>query len=146
MWKAILAATDLRGVSRPALEKAVALARDHRAALFVLHVNVEPELARHWLVPPFEDELAGLRAFMRRHEQAARDHLSEEMKAITRAAGPWPSELVFRWGRPGDTIVAEGKRLQADAIVVGTRGLPLGSVAERVVTTAGRPVLVVPAQ
>jgi nucleotide-binding universal stress UspA family protein len=147
MWNAnaILAATDLRAVSRPALERAALMARDHRVALFVLHVNVEPEPARHWLVPPFEEELASLQAFMRRHEAAARERLAEEVKAVTRTIGTWPTELVFRWGRPGDTIVAEGKRLDADMIFVGTRGLPLGAVAERVVTTADRPVMVVPA-
>jgi nucleotide-binding universal stress UspA family protein len=145
MWKAIVAATNLQSVSRPALERAVLMARDHRVTLYVLHVKVEPEPARHWLVPPFEEELASLQAFMRRHEAAARDRLAEEMRAVTRSVGTWPAELLFRWGRPGDTIVAEGSRLDADAIVVGTRGMPLGAVAERVVTTADRPVLVVPA-
>ena len=53
-------------------------------------------------------------------------------------------------GTPADAICRTAKRLRADVIVIGTHGRTgiahalLGSVAERVVRLAGRPVLTVP--
>lgn len=58
-------------------------------------------------------------------------------------------EKQVEMGPPADTIVAVSQRLGADLIVVGSRGLSLGgkwllgSVSDRVVQHAGRPVTVV---
>jgi nucleotide-binding universal stress UspA family protein len=59
--------------------------------------------------------------------------------------------LVFRQGVPAQEIVRVADEESADLIVMGTHGwtgfkhLLLGSVAENVLRTAGRPVLVVSA-
>ncbi len=53
-------------------------------------------------------------------------------------------------GSPASTLVAHAQKIGADLIIVGTHGRTgighavLGSVAERVVQKAGRPVLVLP--
>ena len=58
-------------------------------------------------------------------------------------------DKVVEIGRPADTIVSMAEKLGADHIVVGARGLNpggkwlLGSVSDRVVQHAGRPVTVV---
>lgn len=58
-------------------------------------------------------------------------------------------EKEVEMGAPADTIVAAAQRLGVDLIVVGSRGLSrggkwlLGSVSDRVVQHAGRPVTVV---
>jgi len=76
-----------------------------------------------------------------------RARLTAEIAEVLGSLGPAAAvatEPIFRWGRPADTIVAEGQRLGADVIVTGTRGAPVGRVLERVLLTAGRPVLAVP--
>jgi nucleotide-binding universal stress UspA family protein len=144
MWKRILAATDLTAVSRPALETAGRLAKEGDGTLFVLHVDDLPDAAKHWLTPIYQPELADLRRAIDRHGQQVRERLSAEVRAVLGAAKGLAVEPLFRWGRPADTIVSEAARLDAELIVVGARGAPLGSVSERVMTLAGRPVLVVP--
>lgn len=144
MFERILVASDLASTSEGALRKAVELAVRAGGTLFVLHVSEKPELAGHWLVMPLEGELDGLRALMSRHEAVARDRLVGQVQRLTAGEEAPVIEYLFRWGRPAETIVAEALRLDADVIVVGTRGNHFGSVAERVVTTAGRPALVVP--
>lgn len=145
MWKRILVATDLTAVSRPALETATALARTSGATVFVLHADELPEPAKHWLGPLFEDDVAELRAAVDRRGRQLRDQLAEQLAALIGPAPRPPVEPILRWGRPADTIVAEADRVDAEVIIVGTQGAPLGSVAERVMMIAGRPVLVVPA-
>ena len=139
VFRTVLLASDLTELSSSALRVAVALAREHAARVVALNVADETERAKHWLVPFFAEELTYLRAFLRRQEEAA----LEKLRGQVRAAGA-DFECVFRWGHPADTIVAEATLRAADLIVVGTRGTPLGSVAERVVRMAQRPVLVVP--
>jgi nucleotide-binding universal stress UspA family protein len=79
-------------------------------------------------------------------EEAAR--LIEEKAAALRQNG-LHVEAVVRQGYPPDVIAAEAERHGADLIAMGTHGrsgvshLLVGSVAERVVQTAGRPVLTV---
>ncbi|MFY0573054.1 universal stress protein [Cystobacter fuscus] len=81
---------------------------------------------------------------------------TEELAAVRRlldeVAADLPSaqvEKVVEMGRPADTIVAMADKLGADHIVVGARGLNaggrwlLGSVSDRVLQLAGRPVTVV---
>jgi nucleotide-binding universal stress UspA family protein len=80
----------------------------------------------------------------------------EQMEAVRRmldeVAADLPKaqvEKVVEIGRPADTIVAQADALGADHIVIGARGLNpgskwlLGSVSDRVVQHAGRPVTVV---
>jgi nucleotide-binding universal stress UspA family protein len=144
MWKRILATTDLTAVSRPALETAARLARDSKGTLFVLHVDDLPDAAKHWLAPIYEPELTELRRAVERHGRDVRDRLAAEVLSVLGAGREVAIEPVFKWGRPADAIVSEAARLDADLIVIGSRGAPLGSISERVTALAGRPVLVVP--
>ncbi len=80
----------------------------------------------------------------------------EEMDAVRRmldeVAADLPKsqvEKIVEVGRPADTIVSMADKLGADHIVIGARGLNpggkwlMGSVSDRVVQHAGRPVTVV---
>jgi nucleotide-binding universal stress UspA family protein len=80
----------------------------------------------------------------------------EEMEAVRRLLDEVAADLpraqvdkVVEIGRPADTIVSMADKVGADHIVVGARGLNpggkwlLGSVSDRVVQHAGRPVTVV---
>lgn len=73
-------------------------------------------------------------------------------KAVDPIASKHPDvdvDLVVRHGSPSRAVVEAGAELEADAVVVGTRGLGgftgllLGSVSRRVVQHAGRVVVVV---
>ncbi|MCA9315330.1 MAG: universal stress protein [Planctomycetota bacterium] len=61
-----------------------------------------------------------------------------------------PIECLVREGKPATTILEEIDEQQPDIVVMGTHGrsrldhLLIGSVAERVLRRAGRPVLAVP--
>jgi nucleotide-binding universal stress UspA family protein len=76
------------------------------------------------------------------------EHQNTEGLRLARAAGLKATGRVVR-GKPRTMICAVGDELDAEAIVVGARGLGrvesvlLGSVSSAVVTHAGRPVLVV---
>jgi nucleotide-binding universal stress UspA family protein len=76
---------------------------------------------------------------------------AEEGAALARAAGLDASaRIATRTGPMAQTILNEADALDADAIVLGTRGLGgvgsllLGSVSHAVVQSADRPVLIVP--
>ncbi len=60
------------------------------------------------------------------------------------------SEAVVRGGRPGEEILAYADEIDADVVVMGTRGVDaherkmLGSVSQDVITQTSRPTLVIP--
>ena len=145
MFNRVLVATDLTAISRPALALGASLVHASSGTLFVVHADELPETAKHWLTPFYEEDVEALRAFVERHGSALRTRLAAEIAEVLGSTGAVATEPIFRWGRPADTIVAEGQRLNADVIVAGTRGAPVGRVLERVLLTAGRPVLAVPA-
>ena len=74
-----------------------------------------------------------------------RERLSRQLRGVLRAKPDIAVEPIFRRGRAPDVVIAEAERVGAEVIVLGTRGSPVGSVAEAVMRSAGRPVLVVPA-
>jgi nucleotide-binding universal stress UspA family protein len=55
------------------------------------------------------------------------------------------ADAIVKDGRAVDSIVSTAAERDCDLIVIGTRGRPttLGSVAEQVVRSANRPVLVI---
>lgn len=81
-------------------------------------------------------------------EKAARASLDAARRAL-RARGV-RCDARLEWGKPEAVIVREAKALRASAVVCGTHGrrgvvrMLLGSVAERVLQTSARPVLLVP--
>jgi nucleotide-binding universal stress UspA family protein len=147
----LLCCTDLSENSRPALQEALRLGHDLGTSVTVLHVCPPPFPDPSYLSLALEDadllDLAGIR--VRRSAQAA-------LEGLLREAGQWldpghvPVRTVVRQGLAAKTIVEEAELEDTELIVMGTHGrsglphLLLGSVAERVMRTASRPVLTVP--
>ena len=141
----ILHATDFSTASRPALAKAIALARQNRAPLTIVHALPPPiipvggEIA---YVPPGTYEAI---------DQSARQYARKQLAALTaraRKAGVRATALLLD-GTPHDQIARAARRARADVVVIGTHGrtglakVLMGSVAERVVRFAPCPVLTV---
>ena len=147
----LLCCTDLSHRSRPALQEALRLAEALRAAVTVLHVCPPPYPDPGYLSLAVEDadllDLAGTR--MRRAAQSTLEALVRETGESLGLARV-PIRTMVREGMVAKTIVEEAELEDAELIVMGTHassGLPhllLGSVAERVMRTAARPVLTVP--
>jgi nucleotide-binding universal stress UspA family protein len=139
----ILHASDFSSASRPALDRALGLAKSARAALTVIHVisPVVPLVGDGYVSPRVLDDL----------DRHARAYAAKEMgKLVAKAkqAGVRARSLVVA-GAAADRIVRAAKARRADMIVMGTHGRGpvakffLGSVAGRVVATAACPVLTV---
>jgi nucleotide-binding universal stress UspA family protein len=131
----ILHPTDFSTHSEYAFQLAVALARDYKAHLIVLHVEVVPAAIYGFgegILPPRTEWDDELRRELE-HIQAADPsvHLTHRLEE----------------GDPVTQILNVAKETNADLIVIGThgrRGIPrllMGSVAEQVVRQANRPVL-----
>lgn len=143
LYHRILHPTDFSRASRPAFDRAVALAKQDRAELLLVHVMVPPApfVGDGYVSPKTYEDL----------EAAARRSAESHMKAaLARAkkAGVRATALLVE-GMPFDQIVRIAKSKRADLIVIGTHGRTgfsrffLGSVAERVVQLAPCPVLTV---
>ncbi len=123
-----------------AVSYAVAFGKRFGAVVHLLHVS-----------PPDEaSEVAGAGHLLR--GVAASVTLAEERLASLRQkqARPfWPQNAHVRSGRPDQEICAMAREIEADLIVLATRGhtglkrIVLGSTAERVVRFASCPVLIV---
>ncbi|HEX5042174.1 MAG TPA: universal stress protein [Candidatus Polarisedimenticolaceae bacterium] len=147
----VLCCSDLSESSRSAVHEALRLGDALQAPVTFLHVCPPPYPDPGYLSLAVEDvdllELAGSR--VRRAAQIALDALVREMRDAL-ALGGVPTRTVIREGLVAKTIVEEAELEDAELIVIGTHarsGLPhvmLGSVAERVMRTASRPVLTVP--
>ena len=139
----ILHPTDFSPSSRPAFNHALALAREQRAELWLVHVlpTVMPMVGEGYMSPKTFDDL---QRSMRAQAQKQLDRLVAKAKAArVRARG-----LLYE-GVPADAIARAARAKRAKLIVMGTHGrtgltrLFMGSVAERVVGTAPCPVLTV---
>jgi universal stress protein A len=138
----ILHPTDFSPASGPAFKLALELARN-RAALLLLHV-LPP-------VPLVPDVYVAATVYERlrlAQEQSARKRL-DRLRRKAAAAGVRASALLRDSSSPPAEIVRVARAQRVDIIVMGTHGrggfakMFLGSVAERVVRTATRPVLTV---
>jgi nucleotide-binding universal stress UspA family protein len=131
----ILFPTDFSERAMYAFHLAAALARDHRAALTVLHVREMPPLpfAEFGTVPPVE--------------VPTRAQLLERLAQYEPADEGISVEFVVADGEPGEEIVRVATERKCDLLVMGTHGrtglgrLLMGSVAERVMRRAPCPVL-----
>lgn len=139
----ILHPTDFSSASRPAFERALALARDSRAEVVVAHVlaPVIPMVGEGYIPPQTYDAI----------ETAARKSAAKKLDALVaraRKAGVRARALLLD-GSAYDRIVRAAKSQHADLIVMGTHGrsglarLVIGSVASRVVASAPCPVMTV---
>jgi nucleotide-binding universal stress UspA family protein len=136
----ILHPTDFSGASRSAFDRALALARDSRAEMAILHVlaPVIPVMGEGY-IPPQTYEAIDAAA----HKGAQRK--LDALVARARKAGVRARGLLVE-GSAHERIVRAAKGLRADLIVMGTHGrsglarLFVGSVASRVVSAAPCPV------
>jgi nucleotide-binding universal stress UspA family protein len=138
----LLHPTDFSSASGPAFKLALELAKN-RATLLLLHVLPPVPLVPDVYVAPSVYE-----RLRQAHEQSARQRLDRlRLKAAT--AGVRASAVLRDASSPPEEIVRVARAKRIDIIVMGTHGrggiakMFLGSVAERVVRTATRPVLTV---
>jgi nucleotide-binding universal stress UspA family protein len=140
----ILYATDYSKASGRAREKAVELAKDYDAELWVVHVIV-PTTAYF-----SEQEFGGAELYTKLEESAKQEAEGsmKKLMATLEKAKVKARSLLLR-GSPHEQIVKAAKSKKADLIVIGTHGrtglskLFMGSVAGRVISTATCPVLTV---
>ncbi|WP_305044068.1 universal stress protein [Geoalkalibacter sp.] len=156
VYRTILYATDLSANAAHAFRHAMALARSFDARLCLLHVlpEVEPAVLNYVATVMGEERLADMELghkaevreeIARRIEAFAHEELADHPEDRARLA-----EIRVRHGNPAARILGEADDLGADLIVLGSHGKGrlhytfLGSVAEKVLHRAKRPVLVVP--
>ncbi len=142
-FRRILHATDFSSASRPALARAIALARQNRALLSIAHALPPPTMiVGDGFVSPGTYEMI---------DRSARQYARKQLTARVgraRKAGVRATGLLLD-GAPHEQILRAARRARADLIVIGTHGrsglskVLLGSVAERVVRLAPSPVLTV---
>ena len=138
--KQILVPIDFSECSKKGLRYAIALAREHKAAITLAYVVPGISMLGEY----GGIDYASLNKEMR--ESADRELAT---LAVDEIRGVVPSDTAVRTGSPAGEIVSIAKTLPADLIVISTHGRTglkhalLGSVAERVVQTAMCPVLVV---
>jgi nucleotide-binding universal stress UspA family protein len=139
--KRILAPTDFSPASKKALKYALRFARDYGSELTVLHV-VEPATSSSF------DELPEAPAFSKARMADADGRMRTLIKSVPGARTPGVRPAI-RMGAAAHEIVEVAKELDADLIVIATRGyeewkhLVIGSTAARVARAAPCPVLVV---
>ncbi|HEY3447940.1 MAG TPA: universal stress protein [Myxococcales bacterium] len=142
MVRHLLVGFDGSEPSKKALRFAHDLAQQTGARLTALFVLELPTVLP---IGPFDTFLVTAPGRDPRELEAARKLLEEAVKDLPQSS----VEQKVTVGRPADVICDEAAKLGADLIVIGARGLStggrwlLGSVSDRVVHHAGRPVVVV---
>jgi nucleotide-binding universal stress UspA family protein len=138
----VLVATDFSPASDAALDFAKTLATRFGASLHVLHVLEDPYVTGAFAAEIYAPPPPGLRESWLRSAEGTMATLVTEADTT---AFMITTDVVF--GPIARTIVERAAQIGADVIVMGTHGrggvahLLMGSVAERVVRTAGCPVL-----
>lgn len=138
----ILLATDGSTDAALAAQAAVDLAARSGAELHLVHAWVIVPVGTYGFPAVVPLDYPGM------YEESARALLDEQARAIA-AAGGTVTRTHLRMGRPADQIVDTSREIEADLVVLGSRGLGpirrlvLGSVAGGVMHHATCPVLVV---
>ncbi|HJL17340.1 MAG TPA: universal stress protein [Sandaracinaceae bacterium LLY-WYZ-13_1] len=139
--KRILVAVDGSDGSNRAARFAADLAQGTGAALELLHVYDAPTAVHLGLRALSKEELG------EKGEGIAHGSISAAEKAI---GGRVAAEHHLTFGHPDKEIVTRAEEIDADLIVLGSRGLRdlegilLGSVSRKVLARSKRPVTVVP--
>jgi nucleotide-binding universal stress UspA family protein len=139
--KKLLVAVDLSEPSKDVIETAVRLATALGGSVELVHVREPFVYAMVGQYGPSPEQEQALVAWIDRA-------LGEASDRLNRARIPCVTTSLY--GSPAREIVAHADKIGADLIVVGTHGrgglthAVLGSVAERIVQKAKRPVLTVP--
>lgn len=138
----ILVATDFSAASGAALEFAKTLASRFGASLHLLHVLEDPYITGAFAADIYAPPPPGLRESWL---HSAETTMATLLTDADKTAFDYTTDVAF--GPIAHTIVERASQIGADLIVMGTHGrggvahLLMGSVAERVVRTAGCPVL-----
>ncbi len=141
MFNKILVATDGSQYSDKALEYAVNIAKVFGAKLYIIHVVEEDKVALASSAIPITtniiDDLVRIG-----------NEILSRAREYARSRGI-DAEVILARGNAADKILETADKINADLIIVGSRGLKglarflLGSVSERVVRHSNKPVLVV---
>jgi nucleotide-binding universal stress UspA family protein len=157
-YQNILVATDFTPNSDHAFKHAVMLARQNNARIHLLHVVPEVDSNMRSYLSAIMGQTR-LEEFEQQHEQDAHSELKKELDDfVTKELSNFPddqkrfagSEIVV--GNPVIKILEAADNIAADVIVMGTHSKGvlehafLGSVAEKVLNKATRPVFVIPLQ
>ncbi len=139
----ILYASDFSKASGKALTSAISLAKANRARLTIVHVYVP-------IVPVVPEQYIASTTWDRVDTESRRFAETQVAKlADTAKKNGVRASAVMVIGDPARQIVRKARSTHADLIVVGTHGRRgvskffMGSVAERVISTAPCPVLTV---
>lgn len=140
--KKILVPIDFSDCSQFALRYAVNLAKQVDGSLILVHV------ASSLIAPP---EMQYVHVDLKQFQGEIETHASAKLTALAQKEIPAtvPASPIVRHGTPWEEITRVAKDRKADLIVIGTHGysalkqMLLGSTAEKVVRSAGCPVLVV---
>ena len=141
-FQRILVATDFSPASSAALEQAVKVASAAGAELLIAHTCKEPGPPETGFLPE-----AAYEDWKRAARTQAQNRLQPLLEQVRRQ-GVAARALVLR-GFPEEALVDAARKHGADLIVLGTHGRRgaerffLGSVAARVASTAGCPVMTV---
>lgn len=133
MYNTILVAVDGSDTGRRAADRGMDVAETFDAELHVIYVVDTSRYGR---------PLTGTDTIVEDLEDRGRSVMAD-----LEAQATVPVTTVIRQGRPYDEIVDYAADVDADLVVLGNRGLgggdaeQIGSVAERVVRRAGRPVM-----
>lgn len=144
MYNKILVPVDGSEGSWRALENAMIIGEKFGSELIVVNV-IQPYNNAALLAIPLEhgDNTIGTEEFER---------IGDKVLALAKekmAAYPHKNQVCMEVGHPSERIIALGKKLQADLIVIGSRGLSgiaeffLGSVSSKVSQYSDSPVLIV---
>lgn len=138
----VLAATDLSGPARHAVDRAARVARETHAPLCLLHVVPGDALAE------LHGWIGGGHAAERAMREEARERLQALAAELAEARGIATS-IAMADGAVVDELLRVAEREAAGLVVVGARGsgflrrLVPGTTAERVMRRTTRPVLIV---
>ena len=155
-YQRILYATDLSENAVHAFRHVIGIARRDEARVHILHVlpEITPAVLNDVATAMGEDRLADLELAHKAElatkirtqlDAFARQELAEDPGAMARI-----EEVAIHHGQAVSSILAEADRIDADLIVIGSHGKGaikyafLGSVSEKILHRAMRPVLVVP--
>jgi nucleotide-binding universal stress UspA family protein len=143
--RSVLLATDGSETAERATNFAVQLTKHFEAKLFILYVSGNMDLSRHDIraIERAEGNIADV------FEQVAKQILGRAA-ANARNAGIASIQTETGWGDPAEQIIDIARRVEADTIVMGRRGLGrlsgllLGSVSQKVASLAPCVVILVP--
>lgn len=149
MFKKILVPVDGSATADAGLKTAIGMAKDSGGMLFVLHVVDEHVLIQtsDYIGGDYYEETIGSL------KEAGRKVLAKACAMVEKAGVPYKSVSVETIeGGVSALIIAQARKLKADAIVMGTHGrrglsrMVMGSDAEGVVREASMPVVLVKAR